>query len=143
MEIMLLTYRSFMTPKSFFECLVGRFNSEPPENATEDELRYYNKWIDPVRIKSASFLILAAYFGLIFSSFFLHRVLAVLQEWISLHWHDFEHNSELRHELDSFVSQVLKIDQSKGFEANCSRIQELMSRQVGAHEQVVIMERGK
>jgi len=57
MEIMLLTYRSFMTPKSFFECLVGRFNSEPPEHATEDELRYYNKWIDPVRVKSVSFVI--------------------------------------------------------------------------------------
>lgn len=51
MDTLLLTYRSFMTPRDFFDFLVDRFNSVPPENATDEELRYYNKWIDPVRNK--------------------------------------------------------------------------------------------
>lgn len=51
---MLLTYRSFLSPEDFFDLMIGRFNAEPPEGASQEELTYYNHSIGLVRIQYAS-----------------------------------------------------------------------------------------
>jgi len=108
MDSLLLTFRSFISPRDFFQNLVSRFNSEPPENPTEDELRYYNKWIDPVR----------------------NKVLIVLTEWVQQHYHDFVMEKDLKQELEDFISQALIIAQkTNDIETTCLKLKELIQIQ--------------
>ncbi|KAL5034286.1 hypothetical protein RTP6_002140 [Batrachochytrium dendrobatidis] len=83
-DVILLTFRSFITPIEFFDQLIARFYCDLPLNPSQEDIEYFNSMKIPTQ----------------------RRVLFVLQLWIEHHWHDFGLSSQLRQHLDRFFKEI-------------------------------------
>ena len=67
MDMLLLTFRSFMRPNTVFDRLVGRFNAELPPNPSPEDEEYFLKWKVPTQ----------------------RRVMEIIRWWTEYHFNDF------------------------------------------------------
>lgn len=109
-DVFLLTYRSYMTADDFFDLLVARFNAEPPADAKDEDLIYYNESIETVR----------------------RNVFEVLNAWMTKYWHDFVFNEELPQALSRFLEQIRqREDKYPSWKSYRERIQRTMDEKSG------------
>ncbi|KAI9334710.1 ras guanine nucleotide exchange factor domain-containing protein [Obelidium mucronatum] len=90
-ETFLLTFRYFMPAEECFKHIVSRFNCVPPENATPEDVEYYNKMKGPIQ----------------------ECVANILELWARGHWHDFALSSELKSNLEHFAMEFMYNDELK------------------------------
>ncbi|KAL2916590.1 hypothetical protein HK105_203702 [Polyrhizophydium stewartii] len=85
LDMILLTFRSFMKPEEFLNQLVARFYCELPPEPTPEDLEYYKNMKVPTQ----------------------RRVFFVLQWWIEHHWHDFGLSTQFRQMLEAFLQEIV------------------------------------
>ncbi|KAJ3033743.1 hypothetical protein HDV00_005864 [Rhizophlyctis rosea] len=93
----------FIDSLDLLENLVARFHAQPPENPTEGDIEYFNKWRRPIQLK----------------------VLTVLSRWVKLQYEDFTENPSLRLALEDFLDQIWTL----GYKNECDRIRRVGSLQ--------------
>lgn len=145
----LLTYRSFTTPRELLTLLSARFSLEPPLGTSSvDEWR--KNTLTPIRLKykrrtrcvfplylhlclcSYMFFCLCAsvpfcHSTFVFSSHFcLLRVAAVLKNWLSNHWHDFEADDALTAATLSFLELMAR----EGMRSSADALRNVIERKV-------------
>lgn len=85
-DAFLLGYRYLLSATSLIEKLVTRFNVVPPPKPTEEQIAYYNKYANVIKV----------------------RVLGVIKKWIDGYWTDFENNEAAFAKLRQFIETLIK-----------------------------------
>ncbi|KAH6586466.1 hypothetical protein BASA50_000421 [Batrachochytrium salamandrivorans] len=106
MDMILLTFRSFITPIEFFDQLVARFYCELPDNPTQEDIDFFDSMKIPTQ----------------------RRVLFVIQWWVEHHWHDFGLSSQFRQHLNGFLKEVLECRHAD-FEQECRELIRIVDNQ--------------
>eukprot|EP00026_Physarum_polycephalum_P003142 Phypoly_transcript_03151.p1 GENE.Phypoly_transcript_03151~~Phypoly_transcript_03151.p1 ORF type:complete len:727 (+),score=161.57 Phypoly_transcript_03151:83-2263(+) len=101
----LLTYRSFTTPMELLEKLIARYNIEPKEPLTGDQLALFEKKKKIIQL----------------------RVGNVLKMWLDKHFHDFQNDGNLVHRVINFVETQI----TKDMETIGKTITKLLAHQRG------------
>ncbi|KAI8808455.1 ras guanine nucleotide exchange factor domain-containing protein [Cladochytrium replicatum] len=113
-DILILTFRSFMNPAEFFDCLLARFFCELPQNPSPEDVEYFTKMKVPTQ----------------------KRVLKTLMWWTEHHWHDFGLNTELRLDLAEF-STSLETAEKGTFLTESRELKFIINQQVYTYEDMV------
>jgi len=115
-EILLLTYRSFMTPEEFLDQLQDRYNCIPPENATEEDLEYFEKGKRVVR----------------------ENIFYLIKEWCKWYYHDFAVSDSLRRRLREFVSDIVDdlANMDEVIRVQCAELPKLINHMTIHYDQV-------
>ena len=102
-DLFLLGYRYLISASSLVDKLITRFNVVPPPNATEEQMEYYNKFANVIKV----------------------RVLGVLKKWMDSYWTDFETNEAAHEKLEVFLD-ILADDTEKSFANLGNRLKKIV-----------------
>ncbi|KAJ3247514.1 hypothetical protein HDU78_003927 [Chytriomyces hyalinus] len=113
MDTFLLTFRYFMPAADFFKHLVSRYNCVAPENASQEDVDYFNQMKGPTQT----------------------CVVAVLKSWAENHWHDFALDAELKTQLAQFADEYLYNDDPH-IRGQCPVLKNLIEWQTTKYEEM-------
>jgi len=87
----LYTFHKFMTSYQFLDFLISRYSMIPSSDSSPEQIQYVEMWRHCIQL----------------------RVLNVVNQWIKQHFYDFEHDSQLRNELEAFLMAAAEDKESE------------------------------
>ncbi|ORZ40619.1 ras guanine nucleotide exchange factor domain-containing protein [Catenaria anguillulae PL171] len=112
LDTFLMTYRSFMKPVELFERLVAQFNADLPDNATAEDLEFFDKNKLPTQIRSVQ----------------------ALGIWVDHYWNDFALNTDLKNDLENFLAEICQFSQFRDLSL---AVQEIIEFKTEEYERVL------
>ncbi|KAI9189372.1 hypothetical protein H9P43_000805 [Blastocladiella emersonii ATCC 22665] len=112
LDTFLMTYRSFMKPTELFDRVVAQFNAEAPEDATPEDVEFFERNKIPTQIRSVQ----------------------ALGIWVDHYWNDFALRSDLKNDLESFLAELCQFGQ---FRELSLAIQDIIERKTEEYERVI------
>ncbi|KAJ1562711.1 hypothetical protein HK096_004969, partial [Nowakowskiella sp. JEL0078] len=83
-DIVLQSHHFFISSRDLLENLCTRFRIEPPQDPTEEDIAYFNKWRKSIQLKA----------------------LTVIGRWLKIQFEDFENDEVLKDTLEDFLEEV-------------------------------------